>query len=457
MARVGLPRVVVAGLAGDAGKTLVCLSLVRALRARGTRVAAFKKGPDFIDAAWLAAASGAPGRNLDTFMMPRETVLLSVARAGASADIAVVEGNRGLFDGVDARGSHSTAELARLLGAPVALVVDATKVTATVAALVLGCRALDPELPLAGVILNRVATARHEKVIREALANVGIAVLGAMPRLEDLELPSRHLGLVTVSEHPAAERVVAALGEAAERYIDVDGILAAARAAGALDAPAPAPAPPAGRPVRVGVLRDNAFMFYYPENLESLAAAGAELVDVSPLHDAAVPDVDLVYAGGGFPEVYAAELSANQPFRAALARSLARGVPAWAECGGLMYLARTLVADGVAHAMAGSLPLEISFTSRPMGHGYVVARVDSDNPFMPAGTVLRGHEFHYSQVTGGAGAVRTVLALERGTGIGGGRDGVVAGNALAAYTHIHALGTPEWAPALVAAARRGGW
>ena len=457
MARLGLPRIVVAGLAGDAGKTLVCRGLARALRARGLRVAAFKKGPDFIDAAWLAVASGQPGRNLDTFMMPRAAVLASVARAAATADIAVVEGNRGLFDGVDARGSHSTAELAKLIGAPVVLVVDATKVTATVAALVLGCRAMDPKLPLAGVILNRVATVRHERVIREALANIGVPVLGAMPRLEDLELPSRHLGLVTVAEHPAAAGAVDAIGEAASRHLDLDGILAAARGAEELaadDAPAARALP---RKVRIGVLRDAAFMFYYPENLEALTASGAELVELSPLRDQGVPKLDLVYAGGGFPEVHAPELSANTTFREALAGRISRGLPVWAECGGLMYLARTLAADGVSYPMAGSLPLAISFTAKPKGHGYVVARVDGANPFMAEGTVLRGHEFHYSQIDDGGDALRTVLALERGTGIGGGRDGVVHGSVFAAYTHLHALGTPEWAPALIAAAQRGGW
>jgi cobyrinic acid a,c-diamide synthase len=457
VARLGLPRIVVAGLAGDSGKTLVCLGLARALRARGLRVAAFKKGPDFIDAAWLAAASGQPGRNLDTFMMPRPAVLASVVRAAASADIAIVEGNRGLFDGVDAKGSHSTAELARLLGAPVVLVVDATKVTATVAALVLGCRAMDPALSLAGVILNRVATVRHERVTREALANIGVPVLGAMPRLEDLELPSRHLGLVTVAEHPAAEGAVAALGDEASRHLDLDGILASARGAGELTADA---APVAQAPhgtARIGVLRDAAFMFYYPENLEALAAAGAELVELSPLRDQGVPELDLVYAGGGFPEVHAAELSANTAFREALAGRISRGLPVWAECGGLMYLARTLLADGVSYPMAGTLPLAISFTARPKGHGYVVARVDGTNPFMAEGTALRGHEFHYSQIDQSGDAMRTVLALERGTGIGGGRDGVVLGNVLAAYTHLHALGTPEWAPAVIAAAQRGRW
>ncbi len=458
MARTGLPRVMVAGLSGDAGKTLVCLGLVRALRARGMRVAAYKKGPDFIDAAWLGVAAGSPGRNLDTFLMPLDAIRGSLARAASAADIAVIEGNRGLFDGVDARGAHSSAELAKAIGAPVILVVDATKVTATVAALVLGCRTLDPALPLAGVILNRVATPRHERVIREALANIGVPVLGAVPRLDDLQLPSRHLGLVTVAEHPAAAGVVAALGEVIARHADLDGIIAAANGAPAVEADVrAAEVPAAAARVRIGVLEDAAFMFYYPENLEALRAAGAELVTLSPLADGGLAAVDLVYAGGGFPEVYAGELSRNRAFREALAAGVADGLPVWAECGGLMYLASSLVADGVAYPMAGTLPLVISFSGKPKGHGYVVARVDGTNPFVTEQTVMRGHEFHYSQIDGGAERVRSVLALERGVGIGGGRDGIVDKGVFASYTHFHALGTPEWAPAVVAAARRGSW
>jgi cobyrinic acid a,c-diamide synthase len=458
MALVRLPRMVIGGLAGDAGKTLVSLGLIRALRRRGKRVAAFKKGPDFIDAAWLGTAAGRPGRNLDTFIMPGQAILDSLARQAGETDIAVVEGNRGLFDGVDARGTHSTAELAKHIGAPVVLVVDATKVTGTVAALVLGCRALDPELPLAGVILNRLGTARHEKVIREALAPLGIPVFGALPRLEDLQLPSRHLGLVTVAEQPAAEAILEKLGEVIERHVDIGAMVSTAAESAPLAAAGQghaAPEEPAG--VRIGVLRDASLTFYYPENLEALSEAGAELVAVSPLSDGALPAIDALYAGGGFPEVYAGELSANREFRDAIGRRIAEGLPVWAECGGLMYLSRELVVDGTSYPMAGVLPLGVTFTPRPQGHGYVVARVDRANPFVPEGACLRGHEFHYSQIVGETTDLPTALALERGTGLGARRDGVLHGNVLASYTHFHALGTPEWAPGLIRAAQRGGW
>ncbi len=457
MAQIALARLVVAGLAGDTGKTLVSTGLARALRRRGLHVATFKKGPDYIDSAWLAAAAGSSARNLDTYLMSDSAIHTSLARAARAHDIAVIEGNRGLFDGMDSEGSHSTAQLAKLTGAPVVLVVDATKVTRTVAAQVLGCEVLDPKLNLAAVILNRVSGSRHEAVIREAIAGTtDVPVLGAIPRTEKLELPSRHLGLVTVAEHPRSEEMLERAADLVEGSVDVGALLKVAGDAPRLEVTpeGPRPAPPASR-VRIGVARDVAFSFYYPENLEELEQAGADLVFVSPTADETLPDLDAFYIGGGFPEVYAARLAENRPFRHELRRRLAEGLPTWAECGGLMYLAQQLVTDGVSRPMVGALPIHVEQTARPQGHGYVAARVDSPNPFLADGSVIRGHEFHYSRVTEGADAFRTVLAIDRGVGLGSGRDGVHVGSTVATYTHLHASGVPEWAPAMVRAARGG--
>jgi cobyrinic acid a,c-diamide synthase len=455
VARPGLPRIVIAGLAGDTGKTLVSLGVARALTRRGQRVAPFKNGPDFIDAAWLGAAARTSGRNLDTYLMSPATIARSMQRAAAVADLALIEGKRGLFDGADAQGSHSTAQLAKLIGAPVVLVVNAAKVTRTVAALVLGCRVLDPEVALAGVVLNRVGTARQENMIRRALAaNAGVPVLGAIPPLEGQPLPSRHLGLVCAAEHPEREPSLDAVAESVARYVDLEAVSAVASQATGMSLAAVPELPfRDGRRVRVGVLRDAAFSFYYPENLEALEAAGAELVFVSPLSDRKLPPVDALYAGGGFPEEYAGTLAANEPLRAALASAIAGGLPVWAECGGLMYLARALVRDGREHPMVGALPIVVEHTPRPQGHGYMAATIDRANPFFPVGTQLLGHEFHYSRVAGSFEA-DTALAVERGAGLGGGRDGLVVGNVVATYMHLHALGTPGWAPALVQAALR---
>jgi len=448
-----LPRLAIAALAGDAGKTLVSLGITAALQRRGVRVAPFKKGPDYIDAAWLGVAAGRPAHHLDTFLMPDAGVLTALVRGSAGADLALIEGNRGLFDGADERGTHCTAALARRVGAPIVLVVDATKATRSLAALVLGCRALDPGAPLAGVILNRVGNERHARVARAAITNeAGIPVLGAVPRLDFDPLPARHLGLRTPEEHPATRRALDGLRAVIEAAVDLDALERLAATAPALPAPETPPPTPAPT-VRVGVLRDAAFSFYYPENLAALEAAGAELVPLSPLADATVPAIDALYAGGGFPEEHAAALAENTPFRRALAARIRAGLPAWAECGGLMYLARSLRRDGVEHPMVGALPIAVEQTSRPQGHGYVEGRVDAKNPFLTPGTRLRGHEFHYSRLVEAAAPPATALSLDRGVGIGRGRDGVVGGRVLASYLHLFAPGIPEWAPALVRAAR----
>jgi cobyrinic acid a,c-diamide synthase len=449
-----LPRIVIAGLAGDAGKTLVAAGLIRALRRLGLTVAPFKKGPDYLDPAWLGAAAERQARTLDTFLMPRESILTTLA--GTHADLAVVEGNRGLFDGRDAAGTHSTAELAKLIRAPVLLVVDASKSTRTVAALVLGCLALDPELSLAGVLLNRVGSARQEDVIRRALrAATGLPVLGVLPKLPHDHLPSRHLGLISPAERRDRDLVLESLADAVQRHVDVPSIRFLAEEAPRLAMPCPPPAEkrPPKSPVAIGVLRDEAFSFYYPENLAALAAEGAELVEISPLHDADLPDIDALYAGGGYPEEHAARLAGNTPFRAALAARIAGGLPVWAECGGLMYLASALRRRGERHPMVGALPIEVELAERPVGHGYVEACVDGPNPFFPVGTRLRGHEFHYSRLFDATTSVPTALALEPGIGLGGGRDGLVAGRVFASYLHLFAPGTPAWAPAFVRVAR----
>jgi cobyrinic acid a,c-diamide synthase len=452
-----LPRLTIAGLAGDTGKTLVCLGLIRAWRARGRRVAPFKKGPDFIDAAWLGLAAGRPGRNLDTFLMPEAAIARSLTQASVCADLAVIEGNRGLFDGLDARGSHSTAALARATGTPVVLVVDTTKVTRTVAALVAGCRALDPALPLGGVILNRVGTSRQEALIREAVVSeTGLPVLGAIPRLTGEELPSRHLGLVTPAEHPRAQEALEHAARAVSEHVDLEALEGLAQQAPPLAEEPSEPARPRGPRLKVGVLKDRAFSFYYPENLEALEAAGAELVPISPLSAAELPEIAALYAGGGFPEEHAAELSANRGFREVLARRIAEGLPVWAECGGLMYLARELVREGKRYPMVGAVPVTVEQTPQPQGHGYVVASVDAANPFLPRGTRLRGHEFHYSRLQGEGVCEPTLLRLERGVGLGQGRDGIRVGNVVAMYTHLHALGTPEWASGMMHAAAGSG-
>ncbi len=452
------PRVVVAGLAGDSGKTLVSLGLILLAAERSFEVQGFKKGPDYIDPAWLRWAAGRPARNLDTYLMGFEKPLDSFLRHAQPAGLNVIEGNRGLFDGVDAHGSHSTAELAKTLRAPVLLVLNATKVTRTAAAFVLGCQYLDPKLRLAGVVLNRVGTARQERVLREAIeAASGVPVVGTLPRARDEALlPSRHLGLVIPEEHPDIDKVRAGVLELVKDHLDFPAIEAIAREAPPLPPPAAAPPDiPDGRGLRIAYLSDAAFTFYYPENLEALAAAGAELAPVRAMEGTGFPpDIHALYIGGGFPETHGARLAASRRFLESLRHRATDGLPIYAECGGLMVLARAVHWRGERFPMAGVLPFEVEVRDRPQGHGYAELRVDRGNPFYPSGVVLRGHEFHYSRVIPAETLPETACAVMRGTGAYDFRDGVVVGQTFAAYTHVHALATPEWAAALLDAARR---
>jgi cobyrinic acid a,c-diamide synthase len=451
-----LPRIVVAGLAGDSGKTLVSLGMTRAFRQQGLCVAPFKKGPDYIDAAWLSLAAGRDAHNLDTFLSTRDVIIDSL-NSEADSDIAVIEGNRGVFDGCDASGSHSTAELARCIAAPVVLVIDVSKATRTIAAYVLGCVALEPDLPIAGVILNRVATARQEKVIRDSIACVSkIPIIGTIPKLPTNHLPSRHLGLTLPEFIHSNNGMLDELGGLVSKCVDLAAVKSIARTAPPLCAKErnSNTGIRAVGEVRIGVIRDAAFSFYYPENLKALEAQGARLVTISAIEDQSLPPMDALYIGGGYPEAYAEQLSTNTAFRCALASRIESGLPVWAECGGLMYLSKSIEVNGVAYPMVGALPIEIEQTNRPQGHGYVEARVVTKNPFLSLGTTLRGHEFHFSRIRERSTRVATALELSRGSGVWDHRDGVIIKNVFASYMHVFAPGVPDWAPSLIRVARK---
>ncbi len=427
-------------------------------------MAPFKKGPDYIDASWLSRASGRHCRNLDLFLFPPATALTSFARGAEGADIAVVEGNRGLFDGMDAEGTFSSGELAKLLKAPVILSVDVTKTTRTAAAMVLGCQAMDPDVNLAGVILSRTAGARHESVLRQSMEGItGVPVLGAIPKLPEDLLPERHLGLVPPQEREETEGPLSRVGQVAEKYLDMEQILEVARTAAPLEIPGngalaskdPTRVSRGTRPPRIGVFMDAAFQFYYPENLEALVDAGAELVEISPLEPGKLPPVDGLYLGGGFPETLAPGLSGNPSFLTSVRERAEEGLPIYAECGGAVYLGNALHYEGETFRMAGVFPVEYGFQPRPRGHGYTVLETVADNPFFPVGRNLRGHEFHYTYLMSpDADELDFAFKVHRGTGFGSQRDGLKRKNVLASYSHIHALGAEGWASSLVRAAAR---
>lgn len=440
-------RVVIAGTHSGVGKTTVASGLMAALSATGCRVAPFKVGPDFIDPSYHALAAGRAGRNLDAFLSGPALIEPLFAYGARGADVAVMEGVMGLFDGKSGGGElASTAHVAKLLDAPVVLVVDARAMARSAAAMVHGYATFDPEVRVAGVILNRVGSGTHEKMLREALEPLGIPVLGVLRRDASISTPDRHLGLVPAGERrEEARRSIDALGAAVARSCDLEGILRLAATAGPLRAgPWNPDVPEPGSAVRVAVAAGPSFSFLYRENVELLEGAGAEVVTFDPTNDEELPaGADALYLGGGFPETYAEALSANGSMRESVRAFAESGRPVVAECGGLLYLARKL--DG--RPMCGVLDAEARMTDR-LTLGYREARALSDSPLAERGATVRGHEFHYSVVEPGAGE-RPAWELA-----GRGAEGFVAGAVHASYLHTHWAATPELPRRFLRAARR---
>lgn len=454
--------VVIGGAGSGCGKTSLTLGLLGALSRRGLRVQPFKAGPDFIDPGLHERAAGRTSHNLDTWMQPEAALRGVFARACRDADVAVVEGAMGLYDGRGgADEAGSAAHLAKLLGAPVLLVFNAAAQARSAAALALGFERFDPGLRLVGFAANRVGSPRHAAILREAFAATpGIApLLGCLPRREGLGLASRHLGLVTAGDAATAgdlDARLAALADWAEEGLDIDALLAALPRVALPESggePTSPPEPVAGPRVRVGVASDRAFCFVYAENLRLLALAGAEIVPFSPLAGAGLPqDLDGLYLPGGYPELAARALSANEPMRAAVRAFCASGRPVWAECGGYMYLLEELMdAEGRVWPMCGALPGRAVMGGRLGRLGYREARILSDGPLGPAGTLLRGHEFHYSTYDGAVPA-RAAFTLTASDGRVE-RDGQAAGDIVAGYFHAHLSSNPGAAAAFIEACR----
>jgi cobyrinic acid a,c-diamide synthase len=440
----------------SSGKTTVSLGLLRNFSARGESISSFKKGPDFIDPMWHRKACGCECRNLDTWMMGAERCrdLFVESCLKDSAGLALIEGNHGLHDGMDLGGEDSSAGLAGLLKAPVLLVVDSRRTNRGVAAQVLGMQAMPPRVTIAGVVLNQVASARQEAKQKAAIeAYCGVQVLGAIPADDSLSLPERHLGLTTVDEAADADAFITAAAAMVSRHCDVDAIRALFDLAPPLEVPCLAQRPPVPSPrARIGVFRDAAFCFYYPDNLEALVSSGAELVFIDTFSCSALPEVDGLYIGGGFPESFFGALSANTGLLRDVRERIDAGMPAWAECGGLIYLCRSAVRDGASWPLAGVLPFDISYRKRPAGVGYMELVSRSHSPWFEPGERLRAHEFHYSAPQTPLPAAGYQFSVERGTGITGGDDGVVYRNLFASYAHLHAASSPAWAPRFVALA-----
>ncbi len=443
------------GISGDCGKTLVSLGVAAAWRRRGLTVVPFKKGPDYIDPAWLGIAAGKPARNLDTWMMGPRAVAESFTKHASADGLNLIEGNRGLYDGENTEGTHSSAELAKLLKVPVVVVIPTVKITRTTAALVLGLKSMDRDVALAGVILNRVATLRQEALIRSCIEeNTGIPVLGAIPRISGELLASRHLGLVTPEECIQSREAIGRAADIVEESVDLEKLSLIAGNTEPIESQEREPdrsfTPEPG--LKIGIFRSSAFTFYYPENLEEIARYGAVKIPVDPVCDRTLPeDLDALYIGGGFPETHATALSANESFRSSVFQAAKRGLPIWAECGGLMFLCRSVHWQGGRYGMAGVFPADIVLDPKPAGHGYEEVVVDRPNAFLETGTILRGHEFHYSRLES-IGTINTIFKVKRGVGTGNGRDGMIYKNVVANYLHLHALGSTSWIEGLLRAA-----
>ena len=441
------PAFVIAGVRSGVGKTTVATGIMGALTRRGHRVQPFKAGPDYIDPTYHALACGVPSRNLDTWLLPHRTVIELFQRASALRDVSVVEGVMGLFDGHSSLSEEgSTAELAKLLEAPVILVADASKVARSVAAEILGYQQFDPNLKIAGVILNGVGGPRHLEFCQPQIeATTGLPVLGYLPRREELAQPERHLGLIPTVEGTVARRWYDTLVDQVEETIDVERILQLAGAA-SRQAVEPEIFPREPQPKRavIAIARDKAFSFYYQDSLDLLEAWGAELAPFSPMEDARLPEgAGGIYLGGGFPEMFAAQLAENAPMHAAIRDAVARGVPVYAECGGLMYLGQSLRdLEGVEYPMLGLIPAVSAMSNRRLTMGYRELESRTDSPVLRRGQRVRGHEFHWSTLEQLPDPDQSVYrVLDQGDRA----DGFQVGSIWASYVHIHLASDPSLA------------
>jgi cobyrinic acid a,c-diamide synthase len=445
-------RLLISAAHKSSGKTTLTIGLCAALHRRGHKIQPFKKGPDYIDPMWLSLASDRSCHNLDFFLMGHDEILGTFSARANGADIALIEGNKGLYDGLDLDGSNSNAALAKLLDAPVVLVLDARGMTRGVAPLILGYQAFDRDIRIAGVILNQLGGARHERKLRAVIEHyTDVPVVGAVHHDGRLEIVERHLGLVPSNEASGARKKIDSIADAVSEQVDIDQLIALAGTARPLPVgkfPAPATSlPPTD--LRIGIARDAAFAFYYPADLEALRRHGAELVSFDTLRDRHLPDVDALFIGGGFPETHMQALEANQSLRDEIKTAIESGMPVYAECGGLMYLTRSLTWGGRQCRMVGALPADTIMHDRPQGRGYVKLRETGKLPWPrvptePGQVEIRAHEFHYSSLENVADDLVYAYDVVRGTGIDGRRDGMLYRNVLACYTHMRDVGDNHW-------------
>jgi cobyrinic acid a,c-diamide synthase len=449
--------IVVAGTQSGSGKTTLTLAILAALKRRGFRVISFKVGPDFIDPGHHTRITGTPCRNLDGWMLSKSCNREIFSRHIKEADLAVVEGVMGLFDGYDGKSeAGSTAQMAKWLNLPVLLAVNAKSMARSAAAVVFGFEKFDPDLRFCGVIFNQLGSARHLNYLKDALSgHVQMPCLGGLLNNADIAIPERHLGLLTLQDHPLSPGAINQLADFIESSVDMDALLACFADIETGPETAPSPRPLQSKKVRIGVAMDQAFCFYYPDNLDALRAEGAELVPFSPIADACLPEkLGGIYFGGGYPELHAEKLAANSQLRSQVLASSLKGMPIYAECGGLMYLCRELTdMDGRIHPMAGCFSFSTRMLQRLKTLGYREITLKINTILGQAGQKIRGHEFHYSEIISPA-AVPGVYAVTSRFGESGGEEGFQVNNTLGSYIHLHFGSQPNAAAAFVRACRQ---
>ena len=446
----------------SSGKTSISIGLAAAMAKQGLAVQPFKKGPDYIDPLWLTRAAGQDCYNLDFFTMSHAEILSTFICGGADADISLIEGNKGLYDGLAVDGADSNAALAKMLAAPVVLVIDTGGMTRGIAPLIRGYLDFDPEINICGVILNKVGGARHERKLRAALERyTDVEVLGAIGRDRTLEIPERHLGLVPANEADRADSMIERLSEVVSASVDVDRLITIAGTAPIPDSNSKSSVETLPKlDVRIAIARDAAFGFYYPDDLRAFAAAGAELVPFDALNDPHLPDADGLFIGGGFPETHLESLAGNQGLLTDIRQKLAAGLPAYAECGGMMYLAQSIQWQDEKHAMAGVVPGNIFVAARPQGRGYVRLEETGKNlwPARPhneqdSGHDIPAHEFHYARLENISNGNEFAYQVNRGHGIDGHHDGLIIGNLVAGFAHHRNTKADPWVERFVAFVR----
>jgi cobyrinic acid a,c-diamide synthase len=448
---MNVPRVVLGGTSSRAGKTVVSMGLMRALKNRGYNVAPFKAGPDFIDPSYHLFAAGRHSRNIDGYMMKKADIISTFYRNARDCDIAVIEGTMGLYDSIDGiRETGSTAQIAKFLKAPVILIANIERISRTAAAYVLGYKVFDTGVDIKGVLLNRTGSERHANKVTAAVEKLAkMPVVGVMPRDPRIEIPERHLGLVPAYEKRRLNKLFDSLAELIEDYVDVDRIVKIAESAKAQKGIKELRvfSPKKQTPTKLGVIRDKCFSFYYQDNLDAFAAAGAEIIYINSLKDKKLPDVDALYIGGGFPEVFGKDLEKNASLRSDIYEFCEGGKPAYGECGGLMYLGKSIITKGKEeYEMVGFLPIKTQMFEKFQSLGYVKNKVIAKNPLSNIGATLKGHEFHYSKakvLKYNLKDMEYIYKVKRGRGIDGEHDGMLKKNTLASYMHLHVLSYPE--------------